>query len=193
MSDVIADLRDNELLMHSLEFKLTTPDGKRPLLSGALNRSFRVSYKKGQTRLLKDYLLAKLLLRFDTHFNRVAVRENDRAASRSIVYRFEQESLMSGESHQRLVNSLAGVSHFSVCAFHMNPYLNVSVTDLLDGSSMSLVSDSTDEMYVMPGRKCTSGAVSRVLDAVFERFAAGKVERSDALAEDWATLLDACS
>lgn len=186
LDQVITELRDSQLLMQSMEFKLHPLDSKRVMLSGAVNRSFRLVYRVGSSVLMDQYLVSEFEQLLASHFGHVAIHEHE-WGERRIVYRFEQDALMSRESHTRLVDSLAAESKLSVCAFHLNPYLNLSVTDLTDGSSMTLVSDVPDEMYVMPGRRCTPGAVSRVLDSVYAQFAAGRVGRDETLTNEWSS------
>lgn len=184
LEQVISELRDSQLLVQSMEFKLHPPDRKVVLLSGAVSRSLRLVYRGGKAHLLERYLLPQFEALLSGHFGHVAIHEHE-WSERRIVYKFEGAALMSRENHGRLVDALAEQRRLMVCAFHMNPYLNLAVTDLLDGSSMNLISDKDDEMYVMPGRRCTSGAVSRVLDAVYAGFAAGRVVRLEDGEGDW--------
>lgn len=180
----MTELRENQLLMQSVDFRLVVPKRKSPVLMASVSRALRVVYRGGSSRFLDLYLLPELEILLSSHFNQIAVRE-DEWGKRRIVYRFEQDALMDRQSHVRLVDVLAEQSKMIVCAYHLNPYLNLGVTDLLDGSVLNLISDSPGQMYVMPGRRCTAGAVSRVLDVVYDGFAAGRVTRSQPEDEAW--------
>jgi hypothetical protein len=50
---------------------------------------------------------------------------------------------------------------------------------------MNLISDTPGEMFVMPSQRCSAGAVSRVLDAVYAGFAAGRVLRENQPEDEW--------
>jgi len=184
LEQVISELRGNKLLMHSLAFKLRRGTPPRVVLSGSVNRALRAVYRGGNSRLFDRHLIGELQQLLASHFGYVAIRDND-WGKRRILFEFEEDALKSGDDHGRLVDALARASDLAVCAFHLNPYLNLSVADLTDGSSMTLISDVADKMYVMPGTRCSSGAVSRVLDVVYAGFAAGRVLRTEPQEGDW--------
>jgi hypothetical protein len=186
LQQVISELREKRLLLQSLAFKLRPADSKGVILSSAVDRWLRVVYRQGNASLLNTSFLRMLEDLLSAHFVQVAVREPG-ISKGEIVYKFEQNELMTSESHDRLVKALAGITQLSVCAFHSNPYLNLSVTDLSDGSSMALISDAADRMYVTPSQRCSPGAVSRVLNSVYTAFAAGRV-LTDGEQDEWSRI-----
>ena len=187
LDKVIIELADTEHLLHSLEFLVTVPRAHCGPLSAGVNRSLKAVYHHGDARMMDQFLVAdQLEPLLAAHFGLVSVNKDGWGQER-VVYRFEDdEAIKSSESHHRLAQALAQNPRLSVCAVHLNPYLDLSVMNLTDASSMNVMTGSDDRLFVVPGPRCTAAAVSTVLDAVYTHFAAGYVlETSGEGENDW--------
>lgn len=176
LDKVIIELAETEHLLHSLEFMVTMPRGRCGPLSAGVNRSLKAVYHRGDARMMDQFLIAdQLEPLLAAHFGLVSVNKDGWGRER-VVFRFENdEAIKSSESHHRLAQALAQNPRLSVCAVHLNPYLDLSVLDLADASSMNVMTGSGDRLFVVPGPRCTSAAVSTLLAAVYTHFAAGYV------------------
>jgi len=188
MSAVLEELRQRSLHLQSVDFKLLAADG-REVLSGGVNKWYRVQYRGGASYAIRHYLLDALESRLVSHFAKVTVCHDTPNESR-LTFKFDRDALMDRARHEKLVSVLSQMPRVSVCAFHMNPYLHVSVADYTDGSSVNLLSDAADRLFVIPGPRCTSGSVSRILDAIYNDFAPGMVAEEEDDKSEWAALMD---
>lgn len=186
---VLQELRQRSLHLQSLDFKLLD-SSKRELLSGGLNKWYRIQYRSGASYAIQHYLLSALEDRISSHFARVSICPEETSETK-VTFKFDENALMNRPRHEKLVAVLSALPRASVCAFHLNPYLHLSVTDYTDGSSLNLLSDVADMLYVMPGPRCSSGAISRILDAVYNDFAPGRVVADADELDEWTALVDA--
>jgi hypothetical protein len=74
-----------------------------------------------------------------------------------------------------LLNEVAGLRDLSMAVMHRNPYLHVAVSDLTDGSNYDVFVTSPDSIEIHPGFRASMGSLSRLSQALGERFEATEI------------------
>ena len=82
-------------------------------------------------------------------------------------------------NNKRLIQAIKTMKYLSISGYHSNPYINLSVLDYLDGSSLDLWVYCEDSIVLVPQSKCTPDFLSRFINHVFENFREGTVEAFD--------------
>lgn len=74
-----------------------------------------------------------------------------------------------------LLREVEGLRDIALAVLHRNPYLHVTVSDLTDGSNYDVFVTSTDTIEIHPGFRASMGSLSRISQALGERFAATEI------------------
>jgi hypothetical protein len=75
----------------------------------------------------------------------------------------------------RFVTTVRSLPDASMAVVHPNPYLQASLVDYLDGSSVGIWIAEPDRAILVPRRKCTSHSLQRLCDHIFESFEEGEI------------------
>lgn len=172
LRDVFTEVREQGRVIRSIEFSGSSRVG---FVHGNIDKWLRITYKQGRTAVLEQFLLARIESLLQRHVLRLQVRRDEALAGRPITFCFADDVLTDRPNNQALVNTIGSLPRVSVNAFHINPYLHVSVVDLTDGSTMDLFADDPATLSVIPGKRCSVSAVSRVFDQVYNHFALGEI------------------
>jgi hypothetical protein len=173
IADVFDELAKRELVLRSLDFT-AVGEGSRVALKAGVDKWMRLKFKGGSYLPFDKLLVASVEAKVQQHVRALNV-PRERALQSPIVFRFTHDVLTNRVRHEELVGALSSLRGVSVCTFHMNPYLHVSLVDYSDGSNMDLFSDDPSTLAVIPGKRCSVGAISRTFNQVYGHFASGEI------------------
>ena len=174
LADVFGELKERELVLRSLDFA-AVGRGSRIALAAGIDKWMRLKYRGGSYVPFDEYLVSAVEARLRQHVRKLTVGREDALSGNPIVFRFTREVLTNRSRNQELVNTLASLPNVSVCTFHINPYLHVALVDYSDGSNMDIFADDPQTLAVIPGKRCSVGAVSRAFNRVYAHFASGEI------------------
>lgn len=174
LGDVFDELHERELVLRSLDFEVQAK-GSRVALAAGIDKWLRLKYRGGSSVPFDDYLVSSLEDCIGRHVRRLSVSREQALDGSPIVFRFHEDVLTERSRNQELVDMLGRLKNVSVCAFHLNPYLHLALVDYLDGSCMDIFADDPSTLSVIPGKKCSIAAVSRVFNRVYAHFASGQI------------------
>jgi hypothetical protein len=96
--------------------------------------------------------------------------------SRPIQINYEQDIFIDKSLLNDLIEAIRGIKYSSSTILHRNPYLHISITDHLDGSSYDLWVTDMNRIIIIPQIRATFSSFARFCNQIFERFREGKVE-----------------
>jgi len=175
---VLSELEQRRSTLKSLAFTLVDPTRGREVVKGSVTKLNRVSYKSGSFFALRKYLIDPMTLMLAQQTHSIESELSESPFEKPIVFAFDAPQLGDRTSHERLLETVASLPRVAVSAFHMNPYMHVSVVDYDDGSTMDLFSNDASSVVFVPGPRCSSSAVLRVSSQLYSEFASGKLERA---------------
>ena len=178
IASVFEELAKRELVLWSMDFSCIS-DKAGTVLRAGLDKWTRLKYRGGSFLPFDRHLVPAAEALLVQHVRRLGVSRDAALQDRPVVFRFVRDALVSRERNEELIRTLAGSGNVSVCAFHVNPYLHVGVVDYADGSNMDLFADDAATLTVIPGKRCSIAAISRVLSSVYACFAPGEIVGSE--------------
>jgi hypothetical protein len=180
LGSVLSELKSKRAFLQSLAFDLVSPDRNRGMLKASLYRSYRVSYRKGDYHLIKRQLMTPLALLLADQAGFLASMPADVSSGGELRFQFQGNLLGNRESHEGLLDTIARLPRLSVSAAHINPYLQLSVVDYQDGSTMTVFSNDPGHLVFLPGHRCSNAAILRVSSQIYSEFASGALVRAAA-------------
>ena len=172
--DSIESSLENDQWIGEAQFILL--DGNDVRLEGLISRDglfrFRHSFLPFKQRVL-PHILGLAGKRFELYSSRLG--EDNGGGASPLVIRLETGTLDEGEQKRRFVRAVQGMRHASGSVYRANPYVNMSVVDLLDGSSFRIWIMTPSEITIVPQARATQASLSRLIDHIFERFQEGDV------------------
>lgn len=184
LNSVVAELSQRKAYLQSLAFRLVEPRASREVLKASMNRWYRVSYRSGSYYALRRDLIDPLSVLLAEQTGGVECSIPQGAAQEEVRFLFDGQQLGDRESHERLLDTIARLPRLGVSAFHLNPYLQLTVLDYENGSTMDLFSNDPAQVVFLPGPRCSGASILRVSNQIYSEFASGKLERVRATRED---------
>jgi len=183
LKSVLSELREKKAFLQSLAFSLKHPDRYPVALKASVNRLCQVSYRHGHRWLLRRYLIDPLSLLLAHQASGLESQlETQTDGGVELRFTFDSSRLGDRESHEQLLDTIAQLPRLGVSAFHLNPYMQLSVVDYEDGSTMDVFSDDPSYVVFFPGPRCSSATILRVSSQLYSEFASGRLEKVTAAA-----------
>lgn len=172
--DSIESSLENDQWIGEAQFILL--DGNDVRLEGRISRDglfrLRHSFLLFKQRVL-PHILGLAGKRFELYSGRPG--EDNGGGASPLVIRFETGALDDSEEKRRFIKAVQGMRHASGSVYRASPYVNMSVVDLLDGSSFRIWVMTPSEITIVPQARATQASLSRLIDHIFERFQEGDV------------------
>ncbi|HEY3350223.1 MAG TPA: hypothetical protein VGM13_10640 [Thermoanaerobaculia bacterium] len=161
----------------NLAFEVCEPDERADVVrsegtAGVASRDAHFAVNKN-VRWLYRSAVAPLL--DEARDRSVFLRGRGRADSprpdgvRAIAARFTGNFRVTTEELPQLTAILRRYPDASVSILHANPYLDASVVDMRDGSSIELLLASENQMLLLPGLRATESALNRICRFLYEQ------------------------
>ena len=150
-------------------------------LSVHLRRMAGATYYSGSFELFVSKVLDPLARAASERRSLLSGKERKRSdAVHPVSIRLNAEQLVGADSTGELIREVASLPKTTVAVFHRNPYLHLAVSDEVDGSNFDIMVTASNSIDIYPGFRATSGALSRLLDHLSDRFGGRSVaERSE--------------
>jgi hypothetical protein len=177
LASVESELSHKRAYLQSLAFSLTEGERPRTVLKAAVNRAYRVTFKSGSYDVLKRHLVDRLAVLLAEQVEGTDPAALDLIPNTELRFSFEKDQLGDRASHERLRDVIGQLPRLSVSASHINPYLQLSVVDYEDGSTMDVFSDRPTQVVFIPGPRCSGASILRVSHQIYSEFASGKLQR----------------
>ncbi|MHB8968788.1 MAG: hypothetical protein ACYC5A_09550 [Thermoleophilia bacterium] len=175
LEEIFDELDESRSVLRSMDFKVGEP-GKKPVLSGGISKWLALTYRSGDISTFDNFLIRPIELLLRNRVSSLNEGYDDWRSGKPIFFKFWKNVLVNRENNLELIKVLGQLPQVSVCTFHANPYLHVTVVDLYDGSTLDLFADDPETLSVMPSERCSVAAMSRILEQIYNNFAAGSIE-----------------
>lgn len=167
----------DEVQLRTMTLSVLAPSQAEVLLRVHLRRTAGATFYSGDFQLFRSVVLDRLAAaasrRVQLFRNRARTRENP--AVRPIEVKVGRARF---DEPGALVDFLDRVSRYAAsdtAVLHRNPYLQLALTDYLDGSNFDIFITSVDRITVFPGYKASVSALVRLTDFLSEEFEADGV------------------
>lgn len=90
---------------------------------------------------------------------------------------YEEKVFLDTSINKEFINSLKKIKYCSISVYHANPYINLSILDYLDGSSMEIMVDEPSKIMLMPKIGTSHSSLSRIINHIFEYFREGSLKK----------------
>lgn len=165
---------ENDQWIDKAQFVLA--EGSDVLLEGYLSRGglfkFRHSFLAFKERVL-PHVLSLAMNKFNLYSNRS--REDNDGEVSPLVIKLETDTFDDRKQNRRFIDAIQSMKYTSVCTYHANPYINMSLVDHMDGSSFEIWVMSSDKITIVPQLRTTQASLSRLIAHIFEKFQEGDV------------------
>lgn len=167
----------DEVQLRTMTLSVLAPSQAEVLLRVHLRRAAGATFYSGDFDLFRSVVLDRLAAatsrRVKLFSNRARTRENPAARPVEVKVgraRFDESGAM--------VDFLERVSRYTAsdtAVLHRNPYLQVALTDYLDGSNFDIFITAVDKITVFPGYQASVSSLVRLTDFLSEEFEADGV------------------
>jgi hypothetical protein len=142
-----------------------------------LRRSGGVSYYSGEFRLFEQELLTHVAKSVSDRWKLVSgrAREAHQPVSDVVTLRLPQD-FSEGIATEALVNAVRMQTRTALAIVHGNPYVQLAVTDMIDGSNFDLFVTTGSDIKIVPGYRATGQAIMRLAQGLSDHLAADRVE-----------------
>lgn len=150
----------------------------RVLFRGFISRDCICYYLSGKVEYFFNCILPSMISRGELkrHIFKHIERRSGRGDVRPIKVTFDRDLLTDKVRNESLAKAISLIQRSAIAVYHMNPYLHLSLTDFIDGSTMDIVSTSTREVSIYPGYNCSLYSLIRVSEGISKNFYEGKVD-----------------
>ena len=146
------------------------------LLEGHFSRGglfkFRHSFQIFKEHVL-PYIIGMSKSKFELYSNRS--REDNGGEVSPLVIKLESTTFYDRKQNRRFIEAVQGMKYTSVGIYHANPYINMSLVDHMDGSTLEIWVMSPDKITIVPQMRTTQASLSRLITHIFEKFQEGEV------------------
>jgi hypothetical protein len=141
----------------------------------AIRRSAGATFVHGDFDVFEDSVLNRLALA--AHNRRELMRDRERVVNeppkRPIQIRLANATFHDAQATGEVLKELeVAAHHVSYAVLHRNPYLHVALTDETDGSNYDLFITRPDTIELHPGYRASLGSLTRISQALGDRFEA---------------------
>jgi hypothetical protein len=170
------DLEDR--YVDKIDFSLRK-DG-RVLFHGFISRDCICYYLSGKVEYLFNCIIPSMITRGERkrHGFKNVERHSGQGDVRPLTISFDRDLLTDRIHNEVLARAVSSIQRSAIAVYHMNPYLHLSLTDFIDGSTMDIVSTSASEVSIYPGYNCSFYSLTRVSEEISKNFYEGKIEEA---------------
>jgi hypothetical protein len=103
-------------------------------------------------------------------------KENINLLSKPLVIEFGDEQFRDTSENIKFIESLKLIKNSSISVLHGNPYVNMSIIDYYDGSTIDVWILNQYQIVLVPQMKATPPAINRLISHIFDTYAEGEVK-----------------
>jgi len=92
----------------------------------------------------------------------------------SIIY--DERIFENKEEREQFINIITKIPNFGYSILHSNPYIQISLYDVKDGSSFELLIQDGNSIILFPQIKSSISAFNRLVGYIFENFKEGEIK-----------------
>lgn len=140
--------------------------------------------RQGRTRTDRQFLLvydsfvrpsARMLIDNYRLFSNRSRRITENFSPRPLSIDYSNDVFNDVSVNKTFINVVSKLEKASVSVLHGNPYLQLSITDYIDGSSFDVWVLQSDQIIIVPQLKGTVAAIKRLINHIFDTFAEGDI------------------
>jgi hypothetical protein len=119
--------------------------------------------------------LAKILNGNYQLFSKRSRREVANLAPRPLSIDYSTDVFNDVTANKSFITAVSKLEKASISVLHGNPYIQMSVTDYIDGSSFDIWVLKSNQIIVVPQMKGTIAGIKRLVNHIFDSFAEGEI------------------
>ncbi|MFH1237401.1 MAG: hypothetical protein V1648_03280 [Candidatus Aenigmatarchaeota archaeon] len=178
--DVFSKAAEDDLWVDKIKFSLFEMNDERKLILNAFisrdgvfkcGNNFKTFYAIAIKNMIS---LADGL--FNLYINRSRIEKDKISCSKPLSIKFNYPVFETVERNKNLIEAMEKMTYSSISVLHANPYLHITLSDFLDGSSYDIQVLSEDKITIIPQLKSTYSSLNRMIDTIFRRFGEGTVK-----------------
>ena len=108
-------------------------------------------------------------------FSKRSRKEVENLAPRPLSIDYSTDIFEDVNANKTFITAISKLEKASVSVLHGNPYIQMAVTDYIDGSSFDLWVLNRNQIIVVPQMKGTVAGIKRLVNHIFDSFAEGEL------------------
>lgn len=173
----------DEVQLRTMTLSVLAPSQAEVLLRVHLRRAAGATFYSGDFELFRSVVLDRMAAaasrRVQLFRNRARTRENP--AVRPVEVKVGRARFDESGALIDFLNRVSRYAASDTAVLHRNPYLQLALTDYLDGSNFDIFITAVDKITVFPGYQASVSALVRLTDFLSEEFEADGVAEASAL------------
>lgn len=151
---------------------------RKSILNGYLTREGIFKFNGNFSIFLSSFLensVMKIGVK-KSSFLRKNISEKFDGSVKSLRLKFSSPVFEEHKKNKEFIYVLSLLKDSLHMVHHGNPYLHVSVSDLLDGSSFDLISFDDYNLHILSKDRSSLSSVNRIINHIFENFYEGEIQ-----------------
>lgn len=109
-------------------------------------------------------------------FSNRSRRQTENLTPRPLSIDYSNDIFENVAGNMKFISAVSKLDKASVSILHGNPYVHISVTDYIDGSSFDVWVLKSNQIVLVPQMKGTVAGIKRLVNHIFDSFAEGEVK-----------------
>jgi len=140
--------------------------------------------RQGRTRTDRQFMMvyngfirpsANLLINNYRLFSNRSRRTTENNIPRPLSIDYSTDVFENVSINRTFITAVSRLTKASVSVLHGNPYLQISITDYIDGSSFDIWVLKSNQIIIVPQLKGTVAGIKRLINHIFDTFAEGDI------------------
>jgi hypothetical protein len=175
LDEAFAFIHENNGWFKSIQFEAKRYNNTVTEIS--IDRQGRVRTDRQFNMVYESFIkpLAKMLRDNYKLFSKRSRREVENLAPRPLSIDYLTDIFEDIAINKSFITAISRMGKASVSVIHGNPYVQMSVTDYIDGSSFDIWVLKNNQIIVVPQLKGTVAGIKRLVSHIFDSFAEGEI------------------
>lgn len=151
---------------------------KRVTTKGMISRDGKFAWL-GQFTLFHQIILEQAVqasAKNHEKLNKRSRNEQPGFKAKPIFIEYDVSIFADKEQNKNLIRALKKLPHSANSVIHENPYLHMTLTDYLDGSSCDIWVLSNNKISIIPQTICSASSLNRICSSIFRDFMEGNIK-----------------
>ena len=147
-------------------------------IKGVIGRDGRFAWH-GNLKLFLRIILENAVQESAKDYKKLSGRSRSKQhkfKARPLFIEYDTRVFANKEQNKKLIRALKKLPYSANSIIHENPYLHMTITDYLDGSSCDIWVLSISRISIVPQTVCSASSLNRICSSIFRDFMEGKIK-----------------
>ncbi len=166
-TQLLQELSDHARVLEQVRFACYSPR-RRLEMRASLSRHGLARLYHGELQVFADTVVEPMRCCALRKYAEMSGRNKTQSVpyGRPVTITFDRPLLAERDELERLCDVLSAMEDASICVFHLNPHLHLTVLDYADASALDLFMTGPSSLRVIPGHRTSEASLLRVCDRI---------------------------